>query len=67
MIRGDQVIINPSSTTILSHITLHVFYRLILEKLSSYYQVAFKNIQCLEIALDQFFLDLDQVTSDEPS
>jgi hypothetical protein len=58
---------NPSSIIILPHTTLHVFYRLILEKLSSYDQVAYKDIQYLEIAFDQFFLGQDQATSDEPS
>jgi hypothetical protein len=63
----DKVLVNPSSTIILSHTTLHVYHRLILEKLSSYDQVASKDIQYLEIALDQFFLGQDQATSDEPS
>jgi hypothetical protein len=67
MIYRGQVLVNPCSTTILFHITLHVFHRLILEKLSSYNQVAFKDIQYLEVALDQFFLCQDQTTSDELS
>jgi hypothetical protein len=62
-----QVLVNSSSTSILSHTTLHVFHRLILEKLSSYDEVAFKDIQYLEIAFDDFFLGQDQATSDEPS
>jgi hypothetical protein len=53
-----------SSTTILSHTTLYVFHRLILEKLN---QVASKDIQYLETSFDQFFLGQDQATSNEPS
>jgi two-component sensor histidine kinase len=67
MVHHGKVLVNPSSTIILSHTTLHVYHRLILEKLSSYDQVASKDIQYLEIALDQFFLGQDQATSDEPS
>jgi hypothetical protein len=67
MVHHGQVLVNHSSTTILSYTTLHVFYRLILKKLSSYDQVTFKDIQYLEIALDQFFLGQDQATSDELS
>jgi hypothetical protein len=44
MVHCGQVLINPSSTTILSHISLHIFHRLILEKSSSYDQVA-----CIDI------------------
>jgi hypothetical protein len=33
MIYRGQVLINPSSTIIMSHTTLHIFHRLILEKL----------------------------------
>jgi hypothetical protein len=67
MVHHGQVLVNHSSTIILSYTTLHVFYRLILKKLSSYDQVTFKDIQYLEIALDQFFLGQDQATSDELS
>jgi hypothetical protein len=67
MVHHGQVHVNPSSTTILSHTILHVFHRLIPEKLSSYDQVASKDIQYIEIALDQFFLGQDQAISDEPS
>jgi hypothetical protein len=67
MVHHGQVFVNPSSTIILSHTILHVFHRLIFEKKSSYDQVAFKDIQYLEIALDQFFFGQDQATSDEPS
>jgi hypothetical protein len=56
MVHCGQVLVNPSSTTILYHISLHVFHRLILEKLFSYNQVASIDIQYLEVALDQFFL-----------
>jgi hypothetical protein len=34
---------------------------------SSYGQVASIDIQYLDVALDQFFLGQDQVTSDEPN
>jgi hypothetical protein len=67
MVHHGQVLVNPSSTTILSHTTLHVFHILILEKLSSYAQVASKDIQYLETTFDQFFLGQDQATSDELS
>jgi hypothetical protein len=33
MIHHSQVLANPSSTTILSHVTLHVFHRLIFKNL----------------------------------
>jgi hypothetical protein len=67
IIHRSQVLINPSSTTILSHTILHVFHRLILWKSSSYDQVASIDIQYLDITFDQFFLSQDQATSDEPS
>jgi hypothetical protein len=67
MVHRGQVLINPSSTTILSHTTLHVFHRLILSKSSSYGKVASVDIQYLDVALDQFFLGQDQATSDVPS
>jgi hypothetical protein len=67
MVHRAQVLVNPLSTTILSHTTLHIFHRLILEKKSFYDQVASKDIQYLEISLDQFFLGQDQGTSDESS
>jgi hypothetical protein len=67
MVHRDQVLVNHSSTTIMSHTSLHDFHRLILEKKSSYDQGAFINIKYLEVALDQFFLGQDQATSDEPS
>jgi hypothetical protein len=67
MVHHGQVLVNPSSTTILSHTTFYVFHRLILEKLSSYAQVASKDIQYLEITFDQFFLGQDQAISDELS
>jgi hypothetical protein len=67
MVHHGHVFVNPSSTTILSHTTLHVFHKLILKKLSSYDQVASKDIQYLETSFDQFFLGQDQATSDEPS
>jgi hypothetical protein len=67
MVHRVHVLVNSSSTTILSHISLHVFHRLILEKPSSYDQVALIDIQYLEVALDQFFLGYDQATSFEPS
>jgi hypothetical protein len=67
MIHHGQVLVNPSSTTILSHTILHVFYKLILWKPSFYGQVASKDIQYLDVALDQFFLGQGQATSDEPS
>jgi hypothetical protein len=67
MVHRDQVLVNPSSTTILSHTMLHVFHRLILSKPSSYGQVASIDVQYLDVALDQFFLGQDQATSDEPS
>jgi hypothetical protein len=67
MVHRGQVLINPFSTTILSHTILHVFHRLILEIFSSYNQVASKDIQYLETSFDQFFLGQDQATSDEPS
>jgi hypothetical protein len=56
MIHRGQVLVNSSSTTILSHTTLHVFHRLILKKNSSYDQVAFIDIQYLQVALDQILL-----------
>jgi hypothetical protein len=34
---------------------------------TSYDQVAFMDLQYLEVALDQFFLGQDQATSVEPS
>jgi hypothetical protein len=67
MVRRGQVLVNPSLTTILSHITLHIFHRLILWKPSSYGQVASIDIQYLDVTLDQFFLGQDEATSDEPS
>jgi hypothetical protein len=67
MVHRCQVLINPYSTTIMSHTSLHIFHRLILEKSSSYDQVASIDIQYLEVALDQFFLGYEQVTSVEPS
>jgi hypothetical protein len=67
MVHHGQVLVNYSSTTIFYHTSLHVFHRLILEKPSSSDQVAFIDIQYLEVALDQFFLGQDQVTSVEPS
>jgi hypothetical protein len=67
MVHRGQVLVNPSSTAILSHTTLHVFHRLIVSKPSSYGQVASIDIQYLDVALDQFFLGHDQVRSDEPS
>jgi hypothetical protein len=51
----------------LSHIILHIFHRLILEKLSSDDQVASKYFQYLETTFDQLFLGQDQATSDESS
>jgi hypothetical protein len=33
MVHRDQVLGNPSSITIMSHISLHVFHKLILENL----------------------------------
>jgi hypothetical protein len=33
MVHRGRVLVNPSSTTIMSHISLHVFHRLILENL----------------------------------
>jgi hypothetical protein len=67
MVHRCQVLINPYSTTIMSHTSLHIFHRLILEKSSSYDQVASIDIQYLEVVLDQFFLGYEQVTSVEPS
>jgi hypothetical protein len=64
MIHHGQIIVNPSSTTIMPHILLHVFHRLILENL---HQVASIDIQYLEVALNQFFLGYEQATSIEPS
>jgi hypothetical protein len=55
MVHRSQVLVNHSSTIILSHTTLHVFYRLIFLKYSSYDQVAFIDIQYLVVAPDQFF------------
>jgi hypothetical protein len=66
MVHRGQVLVNPSSTTIVSHTTLHVFHTLIIWK-PSYDQVASIDIQYLDVALDQFFLAQDQATSDEPS
>jgi hypothetical protein len=54
MVHRGQVLVNPSSSTILFHTLIHVFHRLILRKHSSYDQVAFIDIQYLEVALDQF-------------
>jgi hypothetical protein len=56
MVHRGQVLVNPSSITILFHTTLHVFHRLILEKNSSYDQVTFEDIQYFETTLDQSFL-----------
>jgi hypothetical protein len=67
MVHHGQILINHSSTTIFYHISLHVLHRLILEKYSSYDQVAFIDIQYLEVALDQFFFGQDQATSVESS
>jgi alpha-N-acetylglucosamine transferase len=67
MIHRDQVIVNHSSTTIISHRSLHVFHKLIIEKPSSYDQVVSIDIQYLEVALDQFFLGYEQATSVESS
>jgi hypothetical protein len=67
MVHPGQVLVNASSTIILSHTTLHVFHRLILWKPSSYGQVPSIDIQYLDVALDQFFLGQDQATRDEPS
>jgi hypothetical protein len=67
MVHRGQVLVNPSSTTIFSHTTLHVLHRLIFEKLSSYDQVVSKDIEYLEISFDQLFLGQDQAISDEPS
>jgi hypothetical protein len=33
MVHRGHVLVNPSSTTIMSHTSLHVFHRLILENL----------------------------------
>jgi hypothetical protein len=55
MVHRSQVIVNPSSTSILSHTTLHVFIKLILGKPSSYDQVDSIDIQYSEVAPDQFF------------
>jgi hypothetical protein len=33
MVHHGQVLVNPSSTTIMSHTSLHVFHRLILKNL----------------------------------
>jgi hypothetical protein len=33
VVHRGQVLVNPSSTTIMPHISLHVFHRLILENL----------------------------------
>jgi hypothetical protein len=62
MVHRGQVLVNHSSTTIFYHTSLHIFQRLILEKPSSSDQVAFIDIQYLEVELDQ-----DQVTGVEPS
>jgi hypothetical protein len=67
MVHRGQVLVNPSLTTIMSHTSLHFFYRRILEKPSSYDQVASIDIQYLEVTLDQFFLGYEQATSVEPS
>jgi hypothetical protein len=67
MVHYDQVIVNPSSIIILSHTSFHVFHILILEKPSSYDQVASIDIQYLEVALDQFYLSYEQAISVEPS
>jgi hypothetical protein len=67
MVHRAQVLVNPSSTTILSHTTLHVFHRLILWKPSSFGQVDSIDIQYLDVALDQFFLGQDQAIRDEPN
>jgi NAD-specific glutamate dehydrogenase len=56
MVHRGQVLVNPSLSTILSHTSLHVFHRLILQKTSSHDKVASKDIQYLEIELDQSFL-----------
>jgi hypothetical protein len=65
MVHHGHVFVNPSSTTILSHTTLHVFHKLILKKLSSYDQVASKDIQYLDAAFDQFFLGQDQAVMNQ--
>jgi hypothetical protein len=67
MVYRDQVLINPSSTNILSHTSRHVFYIFILENIFSYNQIDFIDIQYLEVALDQFYLDYKQVINIEPS
>jgi hypothetical protein len=51
MVHHGKVLINPSSTTIISHTSL---------------QVASISIQYLEVALDQFFLGYEQATNVEP-
>jgi hypothetical protein len=63
MVHRSQVLVNPSSTTILSHTSLHIFYRFIIQKPSSYDQVASIDIQYLKVAVDQFFLGYDQAIS----
>jgi hypothetical protein len=55
MVYRGQVLVNHSSTIIMSHTSLHVFHKLILENFS-YDQVTSIDIQYLEISLDQFFL-----------
>jgi hypothetical protein len=67
MVHHGQVFVNPFSTIILSHTTLHVFYRLIFLKPSSYSQVISIDIQYLDVALDQLFLGQDQATRHKPS
>jgi hypothetical protein len=67
MVHRGQVLVNPSSTTISFHTTLHVLHRLIFEKISSYDQVVSKEIEYLDISFDQLFLGQDQAISDEPS
>jgi hypothetical protein len=64
MVHCGQVLVNPSSTTIMSHTSLHVLHRLIFD-FFSYDQVASIDIHYLEVALDQFFLGYEQATTAE--
>jgi hypothetical protein len=66
MVYRDQILVNLSSTTIMSHTSLYVFHMLILENYS-YDQVAYIDIQYLEVILDQFFFGYEQATRVEPS
>jgi hypothetical protein len=67
MVHHGQVLVNHSLTTIMSHTSFHVFHRLTLKKPSSYNQVVSIDIHYLEVAVDQFFLGYEQVTSVEPN